>query len=400
VGYKLPGQVRQLGWISFFADICSEMVYPVIPLFLRGTLKAPALALGLVEGISEALVSFMKGWSGLHSDRTGKRLPYVQWGYGLSALGKPLLAVAMSWPFVLIGRTVDRFGKGLRTTARDALIADSVDKEHLGQAFGFHRAMDTAGALLGVLIGWLLLALLPEQYRLIFLLAFIPGVASVLLTLRLKEPPRHVAEDLPPASFSQLKDLPKSYWFAVWLSMLFALGNTSDMFLMARASDVGIKSSNVILAYAMYNVTYALLSNYAGVVSDRIGRWPVVGAGWLLYAGVYAAFAFVHKGNAALVWPLFALYGIYMALTQGASKALVAQFSPATLRGTALGFFYMLSGFATLAGNIVAGVLWDRVSPQATFFFGAITAALSAVLIPVLLARGRADKRQINSSDA
>ena len=380
-----------MGWISFFADICSEMVYPVIPLFLRGALKAPAVALGLVEGVAEGIVSFMKGWSGMHSDRTGKRLPYIQWGYGLSAIGKPLLALAYAWPMVLVGRVVDRFGKGLRTTARDALIADSVETEDLGRAFGFHRAMDTAGALVGVFLGFVLLALLPGEFRLIFVLAGIPGAFAVLLTLRLREPFRFKSDaaTLEPESSGgmaeSLRGLPQAYWHAFWLSILFALANTSDMFLMARATDLGLAPTSVILAYAMYNVTYTALSYPMGALSDRIGRWPVVGGGWILYALVYIGFATIGPGQAIALWPLFAVYGIYQAMAQGATKALVAEHSPKNRRGAALGFFYMASGFATIGGNLIAGLLWDRVSPAAAFYTGGGLALLSALAIPFVI---------------
>lgn len=378
----LPSTVRQVGWISFFGDICSEMVYPVIPLFLRGVLQAPASALGLIEGVSESLVSFLKGVSGFRSDASGKRLPYVHWGYTLSAIGKPLLALAYSWPMVLVARSVDRFGKGIRTTARDALIADAVPKERLGHAFGFHRAMDTSGALVGVLLGLLLVALLPDRLRLIFLIAAIPGFVAAALTLRLRELPHGVDEGA--IARTSIRELPKGYWLAFALSMLFAIGNTSDMFLMARAGDVGFTPVMVIAAYALYNFVYALLSVPLGRLSDRIGRWPVVGAGWAIYALVYAGFAFMGPG---LLWPLFALYGVYIAAAEGAGKALVASFSPPNMRGTALGFFFMCVGFATLGGNLAAGALWDRFGASYAFAFSAAIAGIATLLIPIVVLR-------------
>lgn len=389
----LPPRVRQLGWISLFADVSSEMAYPVLPLFLKNVLHAPLAAIGLVEGIAEGLVSIMKGWSGWRSDQTGRRVPFVQWGYGLSALGKPMIALAYVWPIVLFARVVDRLGKGLRTTARDALIADSVERSRFGEAFGFHRAMDTTGALLGVLIAAGLLAVLPDRYRLVFLLAGIPGAISLVLALRLKETDKGTLESAAPsepsASETQVQaeseprpkiQFSKAYWRAVGLTLLFGLGNSSDTFLLLRAQDLGLSAAVAILAYALYNVTYALVSRPAGALSDRIGRWRVIGAGWLLYAAVYAGFASM---SSAAVWPLFALYGVYMGLTQGVGKALVAQHAPDDRRGTALGVFYLCAGGVTMLSSIVAGLLWDNVGPSAPFLFGAACAVLAVLGIPL-----------------
>lgn len=383
----LPARVWQLGWISLFADISSEMAYPVLPLFLRNVLKAPVAAIGIIEGIAEAIVSILKGYSGWHSDRTGRRVPYIQWGYGLSALGKPMIAFATAWPMVLVARVTDRVGKGLRTTARDALIADSVDKNRMGEAFGVHRMMDTVGALAGVLIAAALLWWLPTHYTLVFLLAAIPGAMSVALTLKLRDTPQpeqtqRVEPEAAPASRSQasLRSMPRAYWRAVLLALLFGLGNSSDTFLLLRAQDLGFSAASTILAYALYNVTTTLLSRPAGSLSDRIGRWRVMGAGWLTYAAVYAGFAVFGAGA---VWPLFALYGVYMGVTQGVGKALVAEQAPPGTRGTALGFFYMASGFATLLASVIAGQLWDRIGPAAPFWFGCGCALAASALIPL-----------------
>lgn len=372
-----------LGWISFFADVSSEMAYPAIPLFLKNVLKAPVAAIGLVEGVAEALVSVMKGLSGIHSDRTGRRAPYLQWGYGLSALGKPLIALATVWPMVLAARVTDRLGKGIRTPARDALLADSVDASSRGEAFGIHRAMDTAGALVGVLLALALLAWMPEGYRTLFVLAAIPGAIAVVLTLRISEPRSEGADgdepEPPPAPIS-VRDLPKGYWRALALALVFALGNSSDTFLLLRAQDLGYSAAAAIGAYALYNATYALLSRPMGRLSDRLGRWRVLGAGWIVYAAVYVGFATL--GSAA-VWPLFAVYGVYMGFTEGVGKALVADHAPRGSRGTALGFFYLASGLATLASSVVAGLLWDRIGAAAPFWFGAGCAVVAAALIPV-----------------
>lgn len=376
----VPPRVRQLGWISFFADVASEMAYPVLPLFIAQTLKAPAMALGLVEGAAEALVSFMKGWSGWHSDRRGERVPYVRWGYGLSALGKPLLALAYVWPVLFVGRLLDRFGKGIRTTARDALIAESVDKGSYGRAFGFHRAMDTAGAFVGVLVALLMLAAMPGQYRLIFILAVIPGAISLYLTFKIREPKQPKDASPPEPSDAPRAKFSPAYWRAVGVCLFFALANSSDTFLLLKARSEGLSDVMVVLAYAMYNVTYALVSYPMGHLSDRIGRWPVLASAWLLYALVYAGFALLGGG---WLWPLFGLYGIYYGMTQGASKALVADYAPKASMGTAMGLFAMLSGIATLVASFLTGLIWDLVSPQAAFLTATGLALVAALLIPL-----------------
>lgn len=374
-------RVWQLGWISFFADVSSEMAYPALPLFMSNVLKAPVAAIGLVEGVAEALVSIMKGLSGIHSDRTGRRTPYLRWGYGLSALGKPMIALAHAWPMVMVARVTDRLGKGVRTTARDALIADTVEAARRGEAFGLHRAMDTAGALVGVGLALALLSWMPEGYRLLFLLAAIPGAISVALTFRLteatpEEPERTETGNAPVS----IRELPRGYWRALGLACVFALGNSSDTFLLLRAQDLGFSAAAAIGAYALYNVTYALLSRPMGVLSDRLGRWRVLGAGWLVYAGVYVGFALL---GPHAVWPLFAVYGVYMGFTEGVGKALVADHAPAGSRGTALGFFYLTMGFATLVSSVVAGILWDQIGAAAPFWFGATCALAAAALIPL-----------------
>lgn len=387
----LPPRVRQLGWISFFADVCSEMVYPVIPLFLRGPLRAPAAALGLIEGVSEAIVSVMKGWSGLRSDRTGRRSPFIQWGYALSAAGKPMLAAAQTWPFVLVGRAVDRYGKGIRTTARDAMIADSVERRDLGRAFGFHRAMDTAGALVGVFVGLGLLALMPGRYREIFVIAAIPGAIAVLIAMKLRDVlPDAPDEDVRAAPIRRvLAAMPAPYWAAFWTLLLFSFANSSDMLLLARAGDIGVSDTAVILAYALYNVVYMVLSYTMGSLSDRVGEWPVVGAAWLLYAGVYFGFAKLSPASAIWTWPLFALYGLYQAMSQGATKALVARATPPELRGSGLGIFYMASGLATLVGNLAAGFVWDRAGAGVAFAMDAGVALVAALLVPIAWVRAK-----------
>ena len=381
---KLPPTIRRLGWISFFTDVASEMVYPVIPLFVVGALGAPVVVLGTIEGIAEGIVNVMNGLSGWQSDRIGKRIPFIRWGYGLAAASKPILAFAFAWPIVLLARTMDRIGKGIRTSARDALIADASSASNLGRGFGFHRTMDTAGALVGVLAAAGLIRLLPEQYRTIFFLALAPGAVAVYLTFRLKEnAPEKISPAAPPPSRSTREwfSFPKRYWKTLALFLLFALANSSDTFLLLRTRSVGLSDSTVLLAYALYNGIYALVSYPAGVLSDRFGRWKLMAIGWALYVVVYAGFT---KATATTVFPLFALYGVYIALTHGVGKALIAEAAPPDRKATALGFFQMSTGLTTILASIVAGLLWDKVSPSAPFYFGSGIALLSLLLLPLL----------------
>ncbi len=401
---RLPKRIWILGWVSFFNDIASEMTYPIIPIFVTAILKAPKVALGSIEGTAEALVSFMKGWSGWRSDLTGQRATWVQAGYGLSGFSKPMLALAGAWPMVFLARLTDRFGKGVRTTARDALIADSVEKKDYGRAFGLHRTMDTSGAFIGGLILIGLLLLFPGQLRTVFLVATIPAVISVACTFFVKD----AKTERPPersTAMGTLKQMSSGYWRAILITLLFGLANSSDTFLLLRADELfatsikngGLKGGFLgwmpvdvrvggtalvltVLAYTLYNIFYVSTSYPAGVLSDRIGRWWVLGAGFLLYAAVYAGFA---VSGIAMLWVLFALYGVYAGLTDGVGKALVADHAPPYAKGAALGFFYMASGVMTIVGNVVAGLLWDKISPQTTFFFGSAVALLVLLLIPL-----------------
>ena len=337
---RLPEAVVRLGWISFFTDVASEMVYPVVPLFLTAALGAPVVVVGAMEGVAEAIVSIMKGLSGWHSDRLGRRVPYIRWGYGLGALGKPLLAMAASWPLALLARAVDRTGKGLRTTARDAYIADAVGPSQAGRAYGLHRSMDTAGAIVGVLLTTGLLTLLPGRYRTIFLIAALPGFLAVWLTFRLREaaplPASAVISRIPSAAPARnvaavrpWSGLSPAYWATLAPLVLFAFANSSDMLLILRAKDVGLSDIQTVLAYALYNLVYALSAYPLGLLSDRFGRWRMVVAGWTLYALVYGGFAVADAGaNASLVWWLFGLYGLFMGLTDGIGRALIRDKSP------------------------------------------------------------------------
>ncbi|EGJ51875.1 MFS transporter [Desulfocurvibacter africanus] len=391
---RLPEEVRRLGWVSFFTDIASEMVYPVVPLFLTAALGAPVVVLGAIEGAAEAIVSIMKGASGWHCDRLGRRVPYIRLGYGLGAASKPLMALALAWPMVFLARAVDRLGKGLRTTARDALIADAVDARMAGRAYGFHRMMDTSGAIVGVLFALLLLWLLPGQYRTIFLLATIPGAMAVWLTFRLREArkeaagPAHACALEPEPGSAQAMPapgdkpalarlvLPANYWWTLGVLGLFAFANSSDALLLLRAKNLGWDDTQVVLAYVLFNLTYALAAYPIGILSDRFGRWRLIIGGWLIYSLVYFGFA---EASALDIWWLFPLYGLFMALTEGVGKALIAGQIPSERKGTALGIFHMSIGLIALSSSLVAGLLWDTLGPAAPFRLGGFVALLAAL---------------------
>lgn len=384
----VPRNVAVLGIVSFFADISSEMIYPLVPIFLTTVLGAPVAAVGLIEGVAESTASLLKLGSGWWSDRVRRRLPLVVGGYALSALGKLLLALAVVWPIVLLARFVDRFGKGMRSSPRDALIADSAQPELRGRAFGLHRSMDTAGAVMGPLLALLLVALLSDRLRLVFLLAVIPGMMSVLALMLVHEPRPAAPSNAhpPPLALSTLRSFDRRLMLFLLASLVFALGNSSDVFLLLRAKDLGLGTTAVVLAYVLYNIVYMSVSLPAGIVSDRIGRRSVFVAGLLIFALVYAGFAL--SDGAAYVWPLFAVYGLYIALTEGVGKALVADLAPSDLRASALGFYGMLTGLAALFASVVAGQLWDQVGATAPFALGACAALAAATLILVEITAG------------
>jgi MFS family permease len=381
----VPGVERnvfRLGIVSFFTDISSEMIYPLVPIFLTETLGAPRAIVGVIEGVAESTASVFRVLSGWLSDKVGKRKPFVLIGYVLSALAKVFLAVAFHWPVVLLARVGDRFGKGLRSSPRDALIAQWTAPSVRGRGFGFHRAADTAGAVFGPLAALALLALIGEKYRAIFAFALVPAVLAVVMLRGVSEraPASEERESQPRP---RLRDFGGAYYVFLAISLIFALGNSSDVFIILRARNLGLGVSEAVLAYVLYNLVYALLSMPAGIASDRLGRRGVITGGFAIFAAVYFGFALVNTG--AYVWLLFAVYGIYMALTEGVGRALVTDFVGAQWRGTALGLYQGGMGLMILLSSVLAGVLWDQVGPAAPFFVGGSTAALAFVLAALLL---------------
>jgi MFS family permease len=359
------------------------MVYPLFPLFLTSVLGAPIAAVGLIEGLAESAASLLKTVGGWVSDRLRVRRPLVFVGYALSAMAKPLLAVAYVWPVALLVRFGDRTGKGIRTAPRDALVADVTPADLRGRAFGFHRAADTLGAVVGPAVALGLLAAFSDNFRLVFVLAFVPAVAGVALVALVRERP-------PPATGPRegafaWRQMGAGFYVFLGISLLFALGNSSDAFLLLRAKDVGLSNSEVILSYMLFNLVYAATAMPAGIASDRLGRRNVIGLGFAVFAAVYLGFGLA--SGTAVIWPLFAVYGLHMALTEGVGRAFVADFVPSDRRATALGLYQGAMGAMILLSSVMAGVLWDIVGPEAPFFLGGASAVAALGLVLAVLPR-------------
>lgn len=370
-----------LGMVSLLTDVSTELVYPLLPLFLTEVLGAGPAVLGLVEGIAESLASLTKVGFGYWSDRLGRRKPLAVAGYALATIGKLFLVLAHSWAWVLAGRVVDRFSKGVRTAPRDALVADSVPRERLGRAFGLHRAMDTLGASLGVLGAYAFLRLSGGDVRAAFLWAVLPGVLGLVFFLPLREPGQPTRGAA--ASAAAVPAPPRLRWTALpptlksflLLAFLFSLGNSSNQFLLLRARNLGATAETVVLLYLTYNLVYAAASYPAGRLADRLGHGRVLVAGHLAFALVYAAFA-AADGVTAL-GGVFAAYGIYSALTEGVVRAFLAELAPKDLRATVLGLHATFVGVALLPASLIAGALWETFGPEAPFWFGAGTGFLA-----------------------
>ena len=391
---QIPRNVWVTGWVSFCMDVSSEMVYPLVPLFLSSSLGASKSIIGLIEGIAEASASVLKLFSGVLADRFGKHKLLMGLGYGISVISRPVLALATGWQVVLVSRFTDRVGKGIRTAPRDAIIAASTPPERLGLAFGFHRAMDTVGAVIGPAVALLILAVWVTDYRLVFWLSIIPGVLAVVLIVLF------ISADgpAPPmqTQFSwSLRGFDARFVGFLVVIGLFSLGNSSNAFLILKAQHAGMSPAWVSGVYLAFNATYVLLAIPSGMVADRLGRRRVILAGFMLFAGAYAGFAVADSP-----WPiagLFILYGMYMGLSDGVQRAYLATLVPEERKATGFGLYHMVVGIAILPASLIAGFLWDRIGPAAPFWFGAGTATLAVLLFAALSWR---DKRTRNFSSA
>lgn len=386
--FRLPRNVWIVTLTSFLTDISSELLVYLIPLFLLETLGAGTAVIGLIEGIAETTASLLKVGAGWLSDRLGRRKWLTVGGYALSTLAKPFLLLAAGWPVVLAVRFFDRVGKGIRTAPRDALIADSIEARQRGLAFGLHRAGDTAGALVGILIALAIVLVVQPgggilqraTFHWAVLFSIVPALLAVLV---LAWGAREVPRQRPPRPFSlSWGGFPPRYRRFIALVVLFTLGNSSDAFLILRARERGMSVATILTMLAAFTLVYALVAGPAGAWSDRVGRRRLLVIGWLLYGAVYLGFALAGAGWQ--LWVLFALYGVFYGLTEGAAKALVADLVPPEKRGTAFGIFNAAIGLAALPASVIAGILWSGLGgwagfgPAAPFFLGAALAALAA----------------------
>ncbi len=404
--------VVALGFVSLFTDISSEMLVYLIPLYLANVLLAPVAVIGLIEGVAESTASVLKLVSGALSDRLSRRRLLVGIGYGTSVAAKGLYLVAVAWPVVLLGRVGDRFGKGIRTSPRDALIADSTAPENRGVAYGLHRAMDTTGAFAGVLVAAAVIwategdatRLTSDTFRILVLLALVPGVLAIAtIVVGVRDVPRHTPVSAGPAAPSaptvptaapvsiwglprkivgdsaMWRRFPRPFWLFMLANALFTLGNSSDAFLALRSQDLGLTLLALLLTIVAFNATNAVVAWPAGALSDRIGRRGLIALAWLIYAACYAGFAVA--SSAVWVVPLWIAYGTYYALSEGVGKALVADLAPTELRATAFGILNAVQGTMILPASVIAGILWTAIAPPAPFWFGSACAAAAVVLL-------------------
>src|SRR5260221_3681362 len=376
----LPRTVRRLGLVSLLTDASSEMIYPLLPSFLTGVLGAGPAFVGLVEGLAESVASLLKLASGRISDRMRRRKPLIVGGYTLSSLARPLVAAATAPWHVLVVRIADRIGKGVRGAPRDALLAQVTPREDLGRAYGFHRAMDHAGAVVGPLIASVLL-LLHVELRTVFALAALPALASVLvLVFAVQEVPSATAlASAHPTAVETpgTKPAPRGLGRLLAVIGLFTLGNSSDAFLLLRAQDAGVALPLIPILWTAHHVVKSAASTAGGALSDRVGRRAAIAAGWVLYALAYAGLAL-----ASSPWPggaVFAVYGLHHPLTGGPERALVAEMAAGEARGRAFGLYYALTGALLLPASLLTGALWQRISPAAALLTGAAIAPVAAI---------------------
>jgi MFS family permease len=389
--------VLVLGAVSFFTDVSSEMIVPVRILFMVLVLHTPLPVAGLIEGVAESTASLLKIVSGWWANRASNRKPLIVAGYGVSNLAKPLLALVTSWPLALGLIFLDRVGKGVRGSPRDAMMADSTPKEYMGKAFGFHRSMDTFGAAVGPILTYLILLLTVGDLRAVFAWTAVPGVLAVIVMVLFlrerKRPATAMADGVPIAEPVSTKattrvsvraaELGTRFWLFTAISTIFALGNSSDAFIFLRSAGIEQSIFLVPLMYFSYNFIYALLATPLGALSDRLGRLPVLMSGYAAFALVYVGWSLATQTWNA--WALFLLYGIYAAATEGVAKAFVTDLVPKEARGSALGWFNGMTGLAALPANVIGGWLWSVAGPAATFTFGAWAAGVAMALTIVWL---------------
>ena len=388
---RLPRNVFAIGLVSLLNDASSEIIYPLLPIFLANSLGASARAIGTIEGLAESVASLLKLFAGYLSDRLAKRKSLVVAGYSVASIARPLLAFAQTWTQVLAIRLTDRVGKGIRTAPRDAMIADTVRVEQRGIAFGFHRAMDHAGAVIGPLIGYLLVILFvanaksptTREFSRIFLVASVPALIAVLVAMFfMRESPVKSSSENQVKKLS-LRGFDSNFKRFLLVLALFTLSNSSDSFLILRAMDAGVSAAIVPLLWAAHHATKVLSSLLGGDLSDRLGRKRLIVSGWILYAAVYAGFAYAT--NQASLWVLFLVYGIYFGLAEGAEKALVADLVRPEQRGTAYGLYNLAFGITVFPASFLMGTIWDWKGPTVAFLVSAFVGATAAMLLLIFV---------------
>lgn len=406
----IPRPVWLLGWTSLLTDAATEIIYPLLPVYLSRVLGAGAMSLGIIEGVAEGINSALKIVSGWWSDRRATRRPLVIAGYALSGAARPLMAAAGSWIHVLAIRALDRTGKGIRGAPRDAMLARFADASSRGRIFGFHRAMDHTGAVVGPLLATAFLYFWPGEYRTLFALTIVPGVLAVAMLFLVDEDAasviRREARALPitvatpatrRAAPQRAAPLPGRLWAVLATILLFSLGNSADAFLLLRLTDAFGTATYIPLVWALLHLVKASLSTWGGALSDRLGRKRVIVMGWAIYAAVYLGFATATSGSTFVAW--FLVYGVFFALTEGAEKALVADLTPAERHGTAFGAYNAALGAGALVASVLFGLLYERRGPATAFTTGAGLAAAAALLLLLIPTRA-IDSVKIDGSHA
>jgi MFS family permease len=383
----LTKNIFLLAFTSLFSDISSEMLYPILPIFLTQTLKVSGSIIGLIEGVAGTTQNIIQGFSGSLSDKMQKRKGIALFGYILSAISKPFMGLAMSWPLVFGARFLDRFGAGTRSAPRDALIAASADEKNRGKAFGLEGVGDNLGAFIGPLIAAALLFMWEFNIRSVFYLAFIPGVLSVIMILLVKEKKIDVKSKM--KIDVGLKQFPARYRKYLLITALFGLGNSSNAFLILQTKDLGVSFENTILIYAVFNLLAAAISYPAGHLSDKYGRKNILLISFFIFLVTYCGFAFTR--NLWFIGSLFCLYGLYQGIFRSVGKAMAADFVPSHLRASGIGWFSTTIGLSGLVASIVAGQLWDKVSHTSVFIYGALFSLIGIISLILLIPKAKVD---------
>jgi MFS family permease len=388
---KLPRNVFAISLVSLLNDASSEIIYPLLPILLTSVLGASPRAIGIIEGAAESVSSLIKLLAGYLSDRFGKRKILVVSGYALAALARPFLAFATSWQQVLAIRLTDRVGKGVRSAPRDAMIADAVAIEQRGIAFGFHRAMDHGGAVIGPLLGFVLVLFFVTnqnaptriEFTWVLMLAAVPAIAAVLVSIFFMRESTLLAPRETEVKKLSLRGFDSNFKRFLLILALFTLSNSTDSFLILRARNIGVSIKGSLLLWSAHHCMKVLSSLWGGDLSDRLGRKRLIVSGWILYAAVYAGFAFV--SNQYSIWVLFLIYGIYFGLAEGAEKALVADLVKPEQRGTAYGLYNLAFGITVFPASLLMGIIWDWKGPTAAFLVSAILGATAALLLLLMV---------------